>query len=684
VSTVKVHLLLEFTKILGVTIPLAQSHTPPLSTMAESSTRLLTADMLAKLEIPHEVKLSPSAKQAVYTLRSDWNRPRGRWVSSLWIAEVGNRHSARQLTLGDSNDSWPQFSPDGNSIAFLSDRATEGITVIWLLDLRGGDAIPLTSTDHEKSVSKFAWSTDGRYIAYLSADERTDERKAKDERKDDSIVYGQDWGYSRLRIVGVTTKEVTTLVSENCHVYEFAFGPDSKSVAYATTKTPEMASADANGTSIEILKLDDRSVVKLSTFPGPVEDLCWISSDIWWRGMYDLTSVLSSKAVYKLEVSTKKWNRQAFGEKDCASTWAFPPGLRRASETSLVVQVQAGLADQLHILSEGTVIYDELHEIKSFDAASKEGKMVLAIVKSSGDSPSELYSIVGGETIPLSSHGKDIAKLDLATAEPFYAKAQDGTDLDGVLVLPKKYKAPKPWPTIVLVHGGPYQRASCGFDLPFFNLSSWFASAGYAVLCVNYRGGSSHGSAYATSIRGIAGTFEYSDTIDLVKAGITRGIIDPDRVGISGWSYGGYITFLAVTRDSTFHFQGAIAGAGITDWDLMLMTCPEDHLWNTEVAGYAPWGVDQRNTGNRAGSPIWHMQDIKTPILILHGENDDSVPLSQAKAFYQGCLVRGAECEMVVYPREGHAMFPPFERGHYIDLLERTRSFWDKHLLKAV
>jgi dipeptidyl aminopeptidase/acylaminoacyl peptidase len=111
---------------------------------------------------------------------------------------------------------------------------------------------------------------------------------------------------------------------------------------------------------------------------------------------------------------------------------------------SIVVQVQVGLADQLHILPERTLLYNELHEIKSFDAASKEGKTVLAVVTSSGSSPNELYSIVDGQTVPLSNHGADIAKLDIATAEPFYAKAQDGTDLDGILVLPKDHDASKP------------------------------------------------------------------------------------------------------------------------------------------------------------------------------------------------------------------------------------------------
>ncbi len=647
--------------------------------MAASSTSKLTAEMLADLEVPHEVRLSHSAKHVVYTLRSDWNRPRGRWVSSLWSAEVGKRHSARQLTRGDSNDSWPQFSPGGNSIAFLSDRASEGVAAIWGLDLRGGDAIPLTSTDCEKVVAKFAWSGDGRYIAYLSADEKTAKRKAKDKRKDDAEVYGENWEYARLRTVEIATKTVTTRVSENCHVYDFVWSPDSKSIAYVTRRTPEVASANINGTSIDVVGLDSQRVFKLANFPAPLEDLCWIAQDLWWRATYDLTNIISSRSVYKMSMATKTWSRHAFGEIDCACTWGLPPGLQRVSENSLVVQVQSGLTDQLHVLPEGTLLYKELHEIKSWDVASKYGKMVLAVVKSSAKKPSEVYSIVDGETVCLSDHGKELAEIEIATSEPFYAKAQDGTDLDGVLVVPKNYDLPKPWPTIVLVHGGPYQRVSCGFDLPFFNWSPWFTSAGYAVLCVNYRGGSSHGEGYAAGLRGSAGTTDYSDMIDLIKAGVANGTIDQDRVGIAGWSYGGYLSYLAVTRDSTFHFQAAICGAGLTDWDLAVMTSDEP-LFDAQIAGHAPWEVDRSNTQNRQGSAMWHMQDIKTPVLILHGENDLPVPVSQARAFHQGCLYRGVACELVVYPREGHGMFPPFERAHYIDVLERTKRFYDKHL----
>lgn len=641
---------------------------------------LLTADMLADLEAPHEIQLSPSAKHVVYTLRSDFNRPRGRWVSSLWIAEVGKQDSARQLTNGDSNDSWPQFSPDGNSIAFLSDRESEGVNAIWIMDVSGGDAAPLTSTNCEKGVSNFAWSGDGRLIAFLSADERTAERKRKDERGDDAMVYGEHWENAQLRTVEVATKTVTTRTLGNGHVYDFSWSPDSQSLVYAMQRTPEGSSAWVHGTSLEVVELGDNFVSSLSTFPSSLEDLCWVAQDLWWRATRDLTTMLSAKSLYRMPLSTRSWLRHTFGDKECASTWAMPPGLRKVSEDSIVVQVQSGLADQLWIFPKGAPLYGLLHEIKSWDGAYKDGNVVLAVVKSSADVPNEVYSILDGETVRLSNHGKEVAELEIATSTPFYATAQDGTNLDGILVIPKAMKLPKPWPTIVLVHGGPYQRVSQGFDLPFFNWSPWFASQGYAVLCVNYRGGSSHGDAHAGALREAAGTTDYSDTIDLVKAGIAEGIIDPDRVGIAGWSYGGYISFLAATRDSTFHFQAVICGAGISDWDLSIMTSG-DALFGVQIAGAAPWESDMSSTQNRKGSAIWHMQDIRTPVLLLHGENDDVVPVSQSRAFHQGCLSRGVPCELVVYPREGHGMFPPFERAHYIDLMERVKRFFNDTLV---
>ena len=594
---------------------------------------------------------------------------------------MGKRHSARPLTDGASLDVSPRFGPDGQSIAFLSDRATEGVSAIWTIDLVGRqEARPLTDTTCERGVEKFAWSGDGKFLAFLSVDEKAPDQRAKEQTKDDARVYGQEWEFSRLRVVEITTGRVTKLPVGECHVFDFAWGPHSTSIAYATKKTPEAESAVRYGITISVIGLEGYQVVELAAFPGVLEDLSWVSGNLWWRACYEPSiTYFSARSVYRMPVAEKKWNRYGFGEQECATPWAFPPGLRKLGDDSLVVQVQEGLADQLHVLPVGNIVYNELHEVKSWDAAYEDDEIVFVVAKSSGSTPREVYSIVGDETTCLSNHGERLAKLVIATAEPFYAKAQDGGDLDGVLVVSNNFDVPKPWPTIVLVHGGPYPRVTCSFDLPYFNWSPWFTSAGYAVLCVNYRGGSSHGEAHASAIRGAAGTVEYSDMIDLVRAGIERGIIDKHRVGLAGWSYGGYLAYLAVTRDSIFHFQAVMCGAGITDWDLLNMTTDEPLTW-AEISGHVPWGVDKSNTKNRQASPIWHMQVIRTPILIIHGEDDTSVPVTQAKTFHQGCLHLGIDCEMVVYPREGHAIFPPYEKAHYIDTLERMKCFFDKHL----
>ena len=184
-----------------------------------------------------------------------------------------------------------------------------------------------------------------------------------------------------------------------------------------------------------------------------------------------------------------------------------------------------------------------------------------------------------------------------------------------------------------------------------------------------------HGDKYASAAEGGMGNLDYSDVITLVKAGITKGLIDPNRVVIGGWSQGGFLSYLSTTR-SDFQFKAAICGAGVTDWDLMSMTS-DLPSFESQLAGKAPWENGSRKSQNRHGSAIWHMEDIKTPILILHGEKDVRVPTSQAIAFHRGCLHHKIPCEMVIYPREGHLIN---ERNHRIDMLKRVRRFVELHL----
>ena len=209
----------------------------------------------------------------------------------------------------------------------------------------------------------------------------------------------------------------------------------------------------------------------------------------------------------------------------------------------------------------------------------------------------------------------------------------------------------------------------------YFYWVPYLVSAGYTVLCPNYRGGSSHGDGYASQARRGMGTSDYDDVISLLKECISQGYVDKDRVAIGGCSQGGFLAFLAITRQD-FHFKATICGAGVSDFDSLTMS--SDAPWFEEqLAGKAPWGTSADNIKARYGSPIWHMKSVKTPVLILHGEEDTRVPISQSAAFHRGCLHYGVPCEFVTYPREGHVIKG---KEHLIDMLKRIRRFCDLHI----
>ena len=654
------------------------------STMASH----LTAEMLADLQIPHDVCLSPSGQQVVYSLRPDADRG-DRWVSSLWIAEVGKEHSSRRLTDGKSFDMNPQWSLDSRSVAFISDKAKEGVSaVIYLQAVDGGEPVALTPAENQASISKFSWSPDGRYIAYLSPDEKSPERKAKDERKDDPIVYGEDWQFNRLRMIEVDSKKITALVSDDCQIMEFTWSPDSNHIAYVTSETPEIHSALYHGVSFKTVSIDDQKTSYLAHFPSMIQDICWVGSDLWWRSTYTLPEMFSAWALYGMSITEKKWSRRAYGEKQDAGSLTFPPGMR-STKAGLVCQVLSGLRDQLHIVPSGQIIFDEMTLTRGWDVTLandklRNDKLVISVIASTPSTPNEVYSIINGTKTCLSNHGQAINSIYNADAIPIHTKAQDGTPLDALLYTPSPNPHPQPSPTIIIPHSGPCYRVTLSFDPEFFNWTPYLLSRGFSVLAPNYGGSTAYGEAFAARVRGGTGHEDYSDVIDLVKAGIAQGRVDEHRVGIAGWSAGGFLSYLAVTRDSTFHFAAAVAGAGGSDWDLSIQTS-DTPVFAIQLAGRAPWSLNDHgaNTENRFGSPIHHMDAIRTPVLILHGENDNRVDIAHARSFHFGCLERGVECEFVVYPRELHGALPPFERAHYVDTLVRMGRWFERLVLKG-
>jgi dipeptidyl aminopeptidase/acylaminoacyl peptidase len=194
------------------------------------------------------------------------------------------------------------------------------------------------------------------------------------------------------------------------------------------------------------------------------------------------------------------------------------------------------------------------------------------------------------------------------------------------------------------------------------------------VLLPNYRGGRGHGNAFANAARAGMGTVEWDDVMAATDAAVERGIADPDRLGIGGWSQGGFLTAWAVTQ--TNRFRAGVMGAGVSDWGMMAATS-DLPTFEAALGGSVPWdGPGPHHAA--VGSPLSYAVRRTTPLLIVHGADDERVPHSQAVAFYRALRDQDAPVELVTYPREPHAVG---ERRHQLDLMRRVLAWYDRWLI---
>lgn len=657
-------------------------------------TKEVTAEDFVDLATPIEICISPQATHVVYTLKPGCKKGEHD-TSSIWIAEVAKKHSARQLTAGLFEDRMPAWS-DAHNIIFVSDRAKAGkSSAIYVISLDGGEAYPITDTEHEQKLSNVQQSPCGMFIAFCSADEKSEEKKKRDEEKDDAIVYGEEWPSARLRLLHIATRKVETATSDGFHVQTYVWRPASQVICYVTSPTPEANSPYQHGVQFHLLHLGNRGTNFVVDFPGPVlTSMIWPSeTKLNFLAGYVPDAACTSSVLYQLDLEERSWSHTRYGKYDDAS------GLCLVRDTegelhSVMTKVQSGMSDLL-IADEplDKILYSDELAISQVSAACRGEKVVLAIVTSRPGHPPELFSTSGDsdqnspkhldDMIQLSDHSSSLSKTIACSGQIFECKSQaDGESLTAVFLKPPSVEATKsmPLPTVVIIHGGPYSRSALSFDPCTYKWAPYLVSADYATLSPNYRGGSGFGNKIASAARGGMNTKDFSDVRDIIEAAIKEGLVHRNKIIVGGWSQGGFLSYLSAV--STLKIRGAICGAGITDWDMLTMTS-DMPTFEAELAGQAPWatrkGLD--DVSARHGSPIWLMQQTaksdRTPLLLLHGEKDVRVPHTQAVAFHRACMDLDWPCDFVAYPREGHFIA---ERQHQIDMLNRVIRFCNSHL----
>jgi len=634
----------------------------------------LTEDLIVGGAFPDDPQLPRDGSRVAYVAArygQEGDHPEG----SIWVAPTDGSAMARQWTFGGGRDDHPRWSPDGQTLAFLSDRAKRGTKALYRMPAAGGEATTLA--ERKRSIEGFAWSPDGAHIAFLAPDDPTDADERRTKERDDADVYGERWPYNRLHILDVAGGAVRTLPTGEMHLFECVWSPDGATIAYLARPTPELETnrraaiytipaaggeprriCDAAGGANLVWAMSE-AVGDLLIFVGPHEPVPQCSFTVWGVPATGGEPTVLGPGV---------------GDTACATSIRTAPDQPR-----ITVARARGLTTELVNINTPTGLpapfcTHPTGDLGTFTVAMPPHAVTstIAIVRSAGNEPPELWAGAPHHLHRVSDHHAALRDARFGAQEPFYWTASDGLALDGLLIRPPD--APEgPLPTIVYVHGGPYSRWTNGWNLRPNNWAQWLATHGYAVLMPNCRGGMGHGNAFATAARGDVGGADYRDIMAAVDAAIERGIADPDRLGIGGWSQGGFMTAWAVTQ--THRFKAGVMGAGVSDWGMMTMTS-DMQTFEATLGGDRPWDGPGPHNAARL-SPISYAKDATTPLLILHGREDARVPVSQAIGFERALRERGVPVQLVTYPREPHGVR---ERAHQRDILRHVRAWYDRWL----
>jgi dipeptidyl aminopeptidase/acylaminoacyl peptidase len=292
----------------------------------------------------------------------------------------------------------------------------------------------------------------------------------------------------------------------------------------------------------------------------------------------------------------------------------------------------------------------------------------LAVIGSTPTDVPEIYALESGKLRQLSHQNDEwIKDVLLGATEEFEATSKDGTRVHGLIVKPPSFQSTRKYPALLRIHGGPN-----GQDVNGFNFErELLAANGYVVVAVNYRGSNGRGSAYQKAIFADWGNKEVVDLLGAMDYVQTLGYVDPSRLGIGGWSYGGILTNYAIATDG--RFKAAISGAGSSNQISMYGT--DMYITQYEAELGPPW--KNQDLWIKISYPFFHADRIRTPTLFMGGEKDFNVPLLGGEQMYQALRSLGVDTELVIYPNQFHGITIP---SYKKDRLDRYVAWYDKYL----
>lgn len=632
----------------------------------EASRTPIEPGTIISIRQAHDVALSPDGQRVAFTL-SAFVADQQKSQSRIWTVETSGKSDPQPLTRGPKADMHPRWSPDSRHLAYISTgEGDKEKPQVYVIAVHGGEARRVCTLPNGASDPE--WAPDGSRIAFLSLE-------GEEPQRDSLVVVPAR--HRRLWTARPDFDIPEPVTPDNLTVWEYAWSPDGKQIAVYYSTGPE--ETDWYNGQIGIVPASGGAVHQISQLKGQASSLAWSPDG---RCIAYVTGNWSDRGLAGGDLFIQSIEgdqaRNLTPDGQISLSWCrwFPDGKR------LLYAAWSGVTHQIGLLSEQdgsmvTLAEDFVIGERFPRFSATQDLLRFAVTHSTREHPYDVWSgELAGEGCSVSgiewrrlTRLNPIAEETLAIAptERIRYESIDGWQIDALFTSPLHHDGKAPFPLVVHVHGGP----STAYVDSWGEWTQVLASAGFAVLEANIRGSQGRGTAFSDAVLGDMGGKDLQDILCGVDFLVQSGLVNANRVGIIGWSYGGFMTAWAVTQ--TDRFKAAVMGAGICDFhSFHAQTNIPD--WDRRFIGA---DILERPEAYRERSAITYAACVTTPTLILHGEKDECVPVNQAYAFHRALKERGVPVELVVYPREGHGLR---EKNHLRDLEERLVR-WFKHYL---
>jgi dipeptidyl aminopeptidase/acylaminoacyl peptidase len=634
-------------------------------------------------------RLSPDGRLIAYVV-TRIDRDESKYRSAIWVVPVDGSEEPRQFTSGERRDNSPRWSPDGRWLAFSSDRDGEEKKAkgqLYVMPAHGGE--PRKVTDGDESVESIAWSPDSTRIAFArrvrdEAYEEEDDRKRAPRRftrvlfKLDSVGWIGD-RRKHLFVVGVDAKaDERQLTSGDCENDAPAWSADGKRIAFGSMRG-ERWDVDLNE-ALYVLDVDaDNAEPRKLTAEDETGSRPSFSPDgsliAYYHTPYDRTSPHHGQV--------------AVIAADGGDRRVLTTSLDRNCEPYPTVRAPVWDGDRIVFAAEDG---GNVHLYSAAPDASAEPELLAG-----GERTIGLYDIVDGVLVFTASTHTRPAELfaagdkkltnvtdpftsgrELVEAERFTAISKDGTEVDAWLVRPAGFDEGKSYPTLLTIHGGPFSQYGTGF----FDEVQVYSGAGYAVLFSNPRGGSGYSEAHGRAIRGPIdgggsgwGGVDYEDLMGVVDTALEKfPFLDADRLGVLGGSYGGYMTTWIIGH--TKRFKAALSERAVNSLTSMFGSSDVGWIFAQQFGGHMWEAMD----AYLAMSPATYAQDIETPVLVVHSENDLRCNIEQGELLFNLLRVMGKDVEMLRFPAESHELSRSGSPVHRVMRFEAILEWFGRYL----